>query len=465
MTNSDNRNSSRHLTIIGGGLVGALLSIVMAKRGYRVDVYEKRSDYRASDAYAGRSINLALSDRGWNALRAAGIGSEIESVAIPMYGRMMHDLNGELTYQPYGKSQQAIYSVSRGGLNRRLVELADSLPNVNFHFDQECEKIDLENSQIWWRNTKTGETQQQTYDLACGSDGAFSVLRSTLQKTNRFDYSQTYLEHSYKELHIPAGANGKFLMEKNALHIWPRHQFMLIALPNLDGSFTCTLFLAHEADSHSQEAFNRLQTESDVRAFVEKYFADAIPLMPDYLSVWNQNPVASLVTVRCSPWVYGKNLFLIGDAAHAIVPFYGQGMNAGFEDCFVLNQILDECQDNWEKVLPLYQQKRVKEGNAIADLALANFIEMRDKVAEPMFLLRKKIEARIHELFPNDWLPLYSMVTFSPQIPYSEALRIGKLQDDVMSKVMQQPNIAHEWHELNFGAIVKALQQKLQINV
>ncbi len=453
----------RELSIVGGGLVGALLAIVMAKRGYKVHVFEKRSDYRTSNAYAGRSINLALSDRGWNALRAAGIGPEIEQVAIPMYGRMMHSISGELTYQPYGKGQQAIYSVSRGGLNQRLVELADAYENVTFYFDQECEKIDLEGGEILFRNTKTGTLLPHKADLICGSDGAFSVLRSTLQKTNRFNYSQTYLEHSYKELHIPANATGHFVMEKNALHIWPRHQFMLIALPNLDGSFTCTLFLAHEAGQKATEAFERLHTEQEVRAFVEKYFADAIPLMPDYWETWQQNPVSSLVTVRCTPWIFGQNLFLIGDAAHAIVPFYGQGMNAGFEDCFALNQILDQTHDDWTEALPLYQAMRVKEGNAIADLALANFVEMRDKVAEPNFLLRKKIEAKIQELFPQEWLPLYSMVTFSPQISYSEAQRIGKLQDEIMDKVMQQPDLAHEWTNLNFGAIVKALQQKLQV--
>lgn len=431
---------SKKIIIVGAGLVGSLEAVFLAKRGYQVEVYERRSDIRAANIVGGRSINLALSNRGWRALELAGIKEQIEKISIPMHSRLMHDLEGNLTYQPYGKEGEAIYSVSRGELNRQLLLLAATYDNVNFHFDEKCIDIDLEHPKAYFENAKTGKTSEVSADLIIGTDGAFSAVRAKLQRTDRFDYSQMYLPHGYKELTIPA-VNDLHAIEKNVLHIWPRGNYMLIALPNIDGSFTCTLFFPFEG----KPSFESLSNDNEILNFFESIFKDAKEKMPDLLNDYHQNPTASLVTVRCAPWNFKNKVLVIGDASHAIVPFYGQGMNSGFEDCYVLEKFLDKYKGDWDTVLPTYANYRKPDADAISELALRNFIEMRDSVADDNFLLQKKIEKKIFEKHPEKWMPLYSMVTFS-DYRYSEALNLGKKQDAIMQKIMAKPNIHEIWN-------------------
>ena len=434
------QGKKKNITIIGAGLVGSLLSIYLARRGYSVSVYERRPDMRNSDIPAGRSINLALSDRGWRGLEGVGIADDIRKVAIPMNGRMMHNNKGELAYQAYGEKGQSIYATSRGLLNCEMMNLAEK-NGVKIQFNQRCTGIDLEKSTSRFEDQLTHKENVVVSDLVFSADGAFSAGRLQMQlSTDRFEYSQHYLEHAYKELVIPPGETGAFRMEKNALHIWPRGGYMLIALPNLDGSFTCTLFFPFDG----QESFSSMKTPADVEAFFGRVFPDALPMMPTLSHDFFHNPTGSLVTVKCFPWTYKDKVALIGDSAHAIVPFFGQGMNCGFEDCTVLDEILNKHNDNWSVALPEYEAARKPNSDAIADLAVQNFIEMRDLVGKPNFLLRKKIEARIHEKFPEKWLPLYSQVTFS-NIPYAVALANGRKQDAIMEEVMSIPGIEDRW--------------------
>lgn len=434
------------ITIAGAGLVGSLLSLYLAQRGHQVQLIERRPDSRKTSVYQGRSINLALSDRGWKALEAVGADTTVRDIAIPMRRRVMHDVKGHLSYQPYGKDGQAIYSVSRGLLNQRLLDMAEALPNVRMHFEQKVVATDLEAASISTENTE-GETHTYQADYLFGADGAFSQVRAAMLKRDRFSYEQEYIDHGYKELSIPPAKDGGFQMEKEALHIWPRGEYMLIALPNPDGTFTCTLFFPFEGDP----SFSSLNTVEKARTFFEEQFPDALALMPDFDQEWRDNPSSSLCIIRCYPWVAGQSA-LIGDSAHAIVPFYGQGMNSGFEDCRILNKILDEEAD-WKVALDRYQKERKANGDAIADLAMRNFIEMRDLTADHQFLLRKKIEAHLHQRYPDRWIPLYSMVTFT-HIPYEEALRIGKVQDKIMAEVMMRPDIEEMWNSPEVSAAI-----------
>ncbi len=449
---------NKRIAIAGAGLVGSLLSIYLAKRGYQVSVFERRGDMRRSGYEGGRSINLALSNRGIRALDEVGLAEEIKKVAIPMHRRAIHDRQGNLTYQPYGKEGQFINSVSRSALNIVLMNKAEEL-GVEFFFEQRITKVDLEKTRLTVNGPKSADPGRaltvdcRPFDLIIGADGAFSAVRGALQITDRFDYSQDYIDHGYKELHIPPGTAGVFRLEKNALHIWPRESFMMIALPNPDGSFTCTLFFPFEGVT----SFSQLKTDAEVSMFFESTFPDAVALMPTLLEDYNANPTSSLVTVRCYPWVKNKTM-LIGDAAHAIVPFFGQGMNAGFEDCRLLNQMLDVYRDDWLKVLPEFERTRKKDTDAIAHLALDNFIEMRDLVADADFLLRKKIEARLHQLYPTRWIPLYSMVTFYDSVPYSTAYETGQKQKKIMDEVMKQPGLETNWEKLDFEGIVNKLR-------
>jgi len=431
----------RKITLIGAGLVGSLLSIYLARRGYSVTVYERRPDLRRNRISAGRSINLALSDRGWRGLEKVGLKEEIMQVALPMQQRIMHGLDGQLSHQPYGREGQAIYSVSRGGLNCVLMDLAEK-HGVVIHYNHRCTGVDIKTGTANFEDSETGKPLQVEADRIFSTDGAFSAGRLQLQlNTDRFNYSQTYLEHGYKELTIPPAANGDFAMDPGALHIWPRGTFMMIALPNMDKSFTCTLFFPYEGEY----SFNSLDSTEKMVDFFHKIFPDAVPLMPTLEKDYFSNPTSSLSIVRCFPWSHQDKLLLIGDAAHAIVPFYGQGMNCGFEDCVVLDDLMDMYGEDWLTVFREFERRRKPDGDAIADLALANFIEMRDRVGQPAFLLQKKIEARFSERHPAQWVPLYTMVTFSPDIRYSEALREGQRQEAIMQKVMALPGIEHKW--------------------
>lgn len=448
--------SSQHesLTIVGGGLVGTLAGLYLARRGYPVDIYDRRADPRhTTTVREGRSINLALSDRGWRALEGIGIGEQIRPVAIPMYQRVMHDQQGRLTYQPYGKKNQAIYSVSRDGLNRVLLDLAEADERIHLHFNRKCQMVDLQNRQLVLRDTSTGQDQTHSFHRLFGVDGAYSAVRSAMQKTDRFDYSQQYLNYGYKELTIEAGENGAWPLEKNALHIWPRGQYMMIALPNLDGSFNCTLFFPYEGP----QSFSTLQTGSQVRAFFAEIFPDALPLMPDLEEDFFRNPTSSLVTIRCFPWSVADEVLLLGDASHAIVPFYGQGMNAGFEDCSVLDDLLSQHPDDWQTVFTEFQRVRKPNTDAMADLAVYNFEEMRDRVADPRFLLRKKIESKISAQYPDQWVPLYTQVTFS-HTPYADAWANGQQQEQIMQRLM--PHI-HSEADYDLPAVQAMVQQEL----
>ena len=408
----------KRITLVGGGLAGSLAAVYLAKRGYEVNIYERRPDMRNVEIPAGRSINLALSTRGIDALKRVGLDRVVLDQAIPMAGRMMHDEKGNLAYQPYGKDGQVINSVSRAHLNIQLLKLADEHKNVNQFFNMRCQEVDIENSICKFTNEKTGENIEVKSDYILGSDGAYSPVRLKMMKNDRFDYSQSYTKSGYKELNITPTPDGNFAMDPDSLHIWPRGNFMMIALPNPDKSFTCTLFMPYAGEV----GFDQINSDQEILNFMNTYFADAVPLMPELLNDFKRNPVGSLVTVRCYPW-HMKKATLIGDACHAIVPFYGQGMNCAFEDCVELNNCLEEFGD-WDKAMNEYQKRRKPNADAIADLALQNFIEMRDLVGDKDFLHYKKMEHQLCELYPDLFKSQYEMVTFS-KVPYSEAKTKG----------------------------------------
>lgn len=434
---------ARSVTILGAGLVGSLLAVLLRKRGYEVTVYERRPDMRAAHMSAGKSINLAMSARGWKALDLAGLRKDIEDLAIPMTGRYLHQPDGNGVFQQYGANNEAIYSVSRGELNKKLMTLAEQ-NGAKIYFNQRCTKVDVADNKVYLCDDKGNETIA-TSDLLFGADGAFSALRTSYTFMDRVNITQKYIEHGYKELCIPPDINGNMLMEKNALHIWPRKNFMLIALPNTDGTFTCTLFLPFEGEI----SFDKLKTEEDVTAFFKQHFPDAVPMMPTLVEDFFTNPTSSLVTVRVAPWHYKDKNALIGDAAHAIVPFYGQGMNAGFEDCTALCSLMDKYGDDWAKILDAYDTSRKPNGDAVLELALMNFVEMRDKVAEPSFLERKKIEKELTKKYPHEFKSVYEMVSFS-HTPYSTAWSCIQAQDRLLGTIMSKGDFSANINDNSF---------------
>lgn len=440
-------------TIVGAGLVGSLWAVYLSKAGYKVTIVERRPDIRKAEISAGKSINLALSTRGWKALDTVGIGDEIRKIAIPMPGRMMHDLQGNLTFQPYGKEGQAIYSVSRGGVNAKMMDIAEEHGSAQIFYNERCYKADLENG-IVYTETASGEKKQYQSDVVFAADGAFSAVRyNSFQILDRFNFSQNYIEDGYREILLPANEDGSYKLEKNALHIWPRGRFMLIALPNEDGSFTCTLFMPFKGEN----SFETLTTKEAVNTFFQNTFPDFYQMMPNIANAWEDHPLSSLAIIRCYPWTHGKTA-LMGDAAHATVPFYGQGMNAGFEDCTVLWELMQKHKEDWKKIFDEYQIMRKPDGDGVQDLSLHNYYVMRDYVADPKFLLQKKIEAHFSEKHPDKWMPLYSQVTFS-HIRYSEAWKKGQVQDAIMKKVMANTdNIEDKWNSQEVeNAILKEL--------
>lgn len=427
------RGMGNNVIIIGAGLSGSLLAIYLAKRGIKCDVYEARTDMRKTAMSAGRSINLALSDRGIKALREVGLDGYMLSEAVPMHGRMIHLMDGSQKLLPYsGRQGEYINSVSRGGLNVALLNEAEKYEQVRLHFDEECTGFDCKTGEARFRSGRIVRG-----DTVIATDGAGSVVRNEMMNGGvpRFDYSIRWLEHGYKELHIPPTVDG-FAMDKDALHIWPRDKFMMIALPNFDGSFTCTLFLAHRGENsferiNSGEYDATQNPRESLRLFMEKNFADAVPLMPDYAEDFFDNPTGNLGTVKCHPWnAHGKSL-LIGDAAHAVVPFYGQGMNCSFEDCRVLNELVGTHGTDWEAVFNEYGGLRKENTDAIADMAEENFYEMRDAVADPVFLRKRELETKLEQTYP-DYFSKYSMVTFREDLPYSTAKRLGNAQDAML---------------------------------
>ena len=429
----------KNVVIVGAGLVGSMLACYLSKRGHKVSVYERRPDMRVAGYIGGRSINLALSHRGWKALKKIGLDKAVENIAIPMTGRMIHDLSGNTNLFSYGKEGQAIYSVSRGELNKIMVVEAAKFADVNFYFNKRCSSLNFDKNQITFEDESGQKSVQTTADVIFGADGAFSEVRYEMQKTPNFNLLQHHEQYGYKELQIPAGKNGLHQIEKNALHIWPRKSFMMIALPNLEGSFTVTLF----APFKGENSFESVKTEKDIDDYFNRNFPDAVPLMPNLKKDYAENPTSSLVTVKCFPWKY-KNACLIGDAAHAVVPFYGQGMNCGFEDVSELDEILNACNENWDDALDKLQHQRKLNSDAIADLALHNFVEMRDLSGREDFQLRLKIEKKIAEKFSEKFMTHYSMVTFS-DLSYSEAQRRGEEQSELLDRIMSIENINAKW--------------------
>ncbi len=425
--------AKQKVIIIGAGLSGSLFAIYLAKKGIEADVYESRGDMRTIEMSAGRSINLALSDRGIAALREVGRDEYMLAEAVPMFGRMVHAIDGRTKLLPYsGRKGEYINSISRAGLNIALMNEAEKSAGVKFHFNQKCVGFDCNSGEALVENEKMSERKTVKGDTLIATDGAGSVVRNAMLHggVERVNFSQQFLEHGYKELHIPSDEKGNFLMEKNALHIWARHQFMMIALPNFDGSFTCTLFLAHTGEN----SFEQLADEKSLLDFFQTNFADAIPLMPTLAEDFFTNPVGNLGTIKCFPWNVGGKSLLLGDSAHAVVPFYGQGMNCAFEDCRVLNNLIEKHGADWERVFTEYGVLRKENTDAIADMAEENFYEMRDAVANPVFVRKRELETKLEQTFP-DYFSKYSMVTFREDVPYAVAKRKGNAQDKLLMEI------------------------------
>ncbi len=437
-------NKKNNIVIIGAGLCGSLLALRLAQRGYKVEVFESRPDLRTTDISAGRSINLALSDRGFKALRLAGVEEKAREICIPMYGRLMHDVEGNTFASKYsGRKGEYINSISRGDLNGILLTEAEKHENVNIHFNKKCTSVDIENTIAHFKDYETKEEFSIDADVVFGTDGAGSVLRKSyyLERKFLFSYSQNYLTHGYKELEIPADADGNHQISKDHLHIWPRGDYMLIALPNMDGSFTVTLFLSYDEGEYN---FNNLTSEEKITAFFESQFPDALKLIPSIKDEFINNPTGALGTVKCSPWHYQNKTLLMGDAAHAIVPFYGQGMNASFEDVTVFDEILDQDLETWEAVFKAFEKERKQDTDAIADLAIDNYYEMRDHVANPLFKEKRKVEMDLESNFPKEYSSKYSLVTFNENIPYSEAMKRGRAQDKAILNLLDDNELVEE---------------------
>lgn len=436
--------AKKSITIAGAGPIGALLTIMLARKGYQVNLFESRPDSRTTNIYQGKSINIALSDRGWRALEAVGIDDMVRQGAIPMYCRMIHDSEGNISQQPYGRDKQAIWSVSRSGINEQLIELAEQQPGVKVYFDHHLTRVNFDNATSTFSTQGNVQVHQHS-ELLFGADGAFSKVRRLAQELpgQRISYSLDYMPLGYIELSIPANSDGSHPLEKHALHIWPRKDLMLIALPNPDGSFTCTLFMDHQGDL----SFESLSSEPQIVQFFGQYFTDAMALLDNPVKDFMAKTASPLCLVHIYPWIINNKVGLVGDAAHAMVPFYGQGMNCGFEDCRILSELVDNYHHDWDQILPAYQDQRKPNCDAIIELAQRNFVEMSELSGDPNFQLRKKIEARFNQMYPQLWVPLYSMVTFSPDIPYSEALAIGDIQQQIMDQIMLIPDIAQHWQQ------------------
>ncbi len=429
----------KKIAVVGSGLVGTLLAIYLKRLGHTVHVYDRSPDIRTVE-FSGRSINLVMSNRGWKAMQDVGLDDEIRKIGIPVDKRGIHMQDGSFTTQFYGKEGEAIFSLSRGVLNRRMIDLAEEA-GVDFFFNHKIWDVSLATATLFEGESEQGQWSELKYDIVFGADGAFSRIRHRMQRQSMFDYSQEFMKIGYKELHIPANPDGTHKIDKNSLHIWPRGNFMLMGLSNLDGSFTCTLFMPFEGEN----SFEQLKDEKSLVDFFAKYFPDTKEVIPDLVRDFFKNPTSYLAIMKCYPWTYEDKVALIGDSAHAIVPFYGHGMNAGFEDITILNELIAQYGDDWKTIFSEYEKSRKPNADAIAELSRRNFVEMSTKTADEKFLLQKKIEKWFSDKHPDKWMPLYSRVTFSLQ-PYSEALAIGDFQNKIMEEVMQMENIAAKWN-------------------
>jgi kynurenine 3-monooxygenase len=439
----------KKIAIVGSGLVGSLLAIYLRKAGHTVHLYDRSPDIRQIQ-FSGRSINLAMSNRGWKALDGVGISDSVHEIAIPMDKRAIH-LVDKLNFQNYGQEGESIYSISRGALNKRMIDLAEQA-GAEFFFEQKIWDVTLSEATLHIGETERGAWEEKKYDMVFGADGAFSRIRHRMQRQSMFNYSQEFLNIGYKELNIPANPDGSHKLDKNSFHIWPRGEYMLIALPNLDGSFTCTLFMPFEGEN----SFKSLEDRRDVALFFEKNFPDSIEVIPNLTEDFFKNPTSTLVTMKCYPWTHKDKIALVGDSSHAIVPFYGQGMNSGFEDISILNEMMEEYGDDWEMIFSEYQKSRKPNADAIAELSYRNFMEMSSKTADDKFLLQKKIEKWFSDKHPDKWIPLYSRVTFSDR-PYAEALAIGDDQNAIMEEVLKTENIEATWDSKEVENMILAL--------
>lgn len=457
------KEAQEKIALVGAGLVGSLLAIFLARRGYSIDIFERRPDMRVEEISAGRSINLAISTRGINALRRLGLDEEILGSAVPMRGRMIHAVDGELSYQPYGMNdRECINSISRATLNKALMTHAEKSGDVKIYFNKKACGLDVIKGELNLLDENTKEVESRNYDRIIGTDGSASAIRHEMLTSDGYECDEVALEYGYKELLIIPAADGSFKLEKNALHIWPRGNFMLIALPNFEGSFTCTLFLPFEG----LISFEHLNDDKSIEKFFNKFFPDAVPLLEDLCPTFRSNPTGHMVTVKTSPWNADGRVLLLGDAAHGIVPFFGQGMNCGFEDCTVLDQMLEahcasdgEEQIEWKKLFSEFYESRKQNTDAIADMAVENFVEMRDKVGDKHFLMQKAVEKVLQREFPGRYVSRYALVTFS-NIPYKVALDVGVIDDEILTELCHDDLLDPEQVDLRLAE--KLIDQKLK---
>ncbi|MDO7171872.1 FAD-dependent oxidoreductase [Mariniflexile sp. AS56] len=448
-------NNQQNILIIGAGLCGSLLALRLGQRGYNVSVYEKRPDLRQVNLDSGRSINLAFSNRGNKAMKLVGIEDKVKALCIPMNGRMLHDTEGHTIFAPYsGREEEYINSISRDQLNALLLDEAENHQNVNIYFNKKCKSVDFEKTTALFQDYESENEFIEDADVIIATDGAGSVMRKSyyLGKKFLFSFSQDYLTHGYKELCILPDDNGDYKTYKNALHIWGREAFMLIALPNLDGSFTVTLFLSFNDGAYN---FSNLTSKERILEFFSTYFKDALELMPNLVDDFLKNPTSPLGTVKCSPWHYKGNTLLMGDAAHAIVPFYGQGMNASFEDVVEFDKVLDTHNNDWEAIFKTYGAARKKDTDAIADLAIDNFHEMKGHVNHAVFREKRNLEMALEKQFPNEYASKYSLVTFNENIGYRQAMLRGRAQDKAILNMLTD-------HELDVNGDLEICLEKIK---
>ena len=444
---------SNHVSVLGAGLIGSLLSVFLRKQGLNVSVFEKLPAVSKSGvAGFGSTVNLSLSDRGRKAIEKVGLGGGIEPLIIPMYGARVHDEHGKTAFLPYGRDGEAIYSINRNSLNQLLIEEA-SKEGVRFFYDHKCEEVDI-NSHILRFSLPGNKIRMENGGVIIGADGAYSSLRNAFQTQIRLNFAQQYISHGFIELTIPPTADGDYAMDAHALHLWPRGRFMLMAMPNIDKSFTCTLFLPF---SGAKVSFDKINDEKDLTTIFKTYFDDAYQLMPNLVEDFFGQSISSIVNISCYPWSYKNNL-LIGDASHALVPFYGQGMNCGFEDCHYLNDLIEKYgTTSWELIFGRFEKDRKAETDAISQIAMDNFSEMQNAGSDPKYIIRKRIELKLNAMFPDKWIPLYNMVTFT-DMDYSDAYIQGQLQQRILDRVMEEPTVTSNWQNLDYSKIVNQLE-------
>jgi len=421
-------NGQRKITIVGGGMGGSLMAIFLARRGYDVEIYERRPDIRRNEAERGRSINLTLAKRGLNVLEEVGIDrDELMRLTVPLKGRMIHTAKGKLKYSPYGQHEdEVIYSIMRNDLNILLMNLSESYPNVKYFFRRRCTGLDKRTGVAEFLNEDTDEKSQVQSEIIIGADGTFSTVRQSMQRGVRSNYKQEFLDSGYKELKIPPRLDGSCLLDRNVLHVWPRGDYLLLAMANMNNSLTVTCILPF----YGETSLDSLTHKSDVNAFFENYFSDALPLCPALVDDFVNGQAAALLTTSTSHWYHDDRVVLLGDAVHTMTPFYGQGMNAAFEDCLVLNQCIGRHPNDWQAVFGEYQSLRKPHTDAIGELSVKNFIELRDKVRLPIVAVHKKIDFIMHRLFPTKWVPLYTMISHTA-MPYADAVEKARRQDRV----------------------------------